>query len=225
DGRLGSVPAADARQAAAGRAGDRLLLHHRCAQSRDQRPHPRTGPGGRAPEEPAMTAKPRVVLIALDACDPRTAQDLARAGRMPVLRDILRRGARSAVRNPPGLFVGGLWPSFATGLRPDRHRLHCWDEIDVASYERRLTSPRQRQGRSFWRRLGAAGRQYAVIDVPHTVVEPAHGGVEIAAWGCHDRHLGFQSWPAGEAQGLEREFGLHPVLGLDAYSERSFAPD
>lgn len=172
-----------------------------------------------------MTAKPRVVLIALDACDPRTAQDLARAGRMPVLRDILRRGARSAVRNPPGLFVGGLWPSFATGLRPDRHRLHCWDEIDVASYERRLTSPRQRQGRSFWRRLGAAGRQYAVIDVPHTVVEPAHGGVEIAEWGCHDRHLGFQSWPAGEAQGLEREFGLHPVLGLDAHSERSFAPD
>jgi hypothetical protein len=166
-----------------------------------------------------------VLVVGLDACDRDTALALAAAGQMPVLRDLLSRSARCAVKLPPGLFVGALWPSFTTGLRPDRHRHHCWDEIEVATYERRLTTPRLAEGIPFWRRLAAAGRRTVSIDVPHNTVADGGCGVEIAEWGCHDRHWGFRSWPPGEATVVERDFGLHPVFGIEAHIEESFAPD
>ena len=65
----------------------------------------------------------------------------------------VQKRARCRVRNPFGLFVGALWMTFATGLRPDRHHFHCWDEIDVASYVRRMTQPPSCGQTPFWRRL------------------------------------------------------------------------
>jgi predicted AlkP superfamily phosphohydrolase/phosphomutase len=187
-----------------------------------------------------MKAPAPVIVVGLDACDPATALEFAAAGHMPVLAGLLETGARCPLRLPPGLFVGALWPSFATGLGPDRHGFHCWDEIEVASYRRRLTTPRGMAGTPFWRRLAAAGSTTASIDVPHTLVPqalssqaltpdapPAAGGgsLEIAEWGCHDRHIGLQVWPPAERAALEAAFALHPILGVDARAVRSFAPD
>jgi predicted AlkP superfamily phosphohydrolase/phosphomutase len=171
-----------------------------------------------------------VLIVGLDACDCETVLELAASGQMPVLRDLLAKGARCPLGLPPGLFVSSLWPSFATGLRPDRHNLHCWDEIDVATYRRRLTTPRRVVATPFWRRLAASGRATASIDVPHTVVRNADASgrtnaLEVAEWGCHDRHLGLQIWPPEERAVLKREFGLHPILGIDGDAVRSFAPD
>jgi predicted AlkP superfamily phosphohydrolase/phosphomutase len=173
-----------------------------------------------------MKAAGPVLIVGFDACDCATARALAASGAMPVLRGLLATWARSDLRLPPGLFVSGLWPSFATGSRPDRHNLHCWDEIDVASYRRQLTTPRCVTAPPFWRRLAAAGRATASIDVPHGVVQDGAGGLEIAEWGCHDRHLGLQVSPAEERPRLEGAFGLHPVFGIERdTAARSFAPD
>jgi predicted AlkP superfamily phosphohydrolase/phosphomutase len=165
------------------------------------------------------------MIVGLDACDPETALELAASGRMPVLHGLLAKAARCPLRLPHGLFVGALWPSFATGLRPDRHKFHCWDEIDVASYKRRLTTPQRVVGTPFWRQLGEAGHAIVSIDVPHTLVQGGPTRLEIAEWGCHDRHLGLQVWPAHEGASLIREFGHHPIFGTDGQAVRSFAPD
>ncbi|HKF62160.1 MAG TPA: hypothetical protein VKB42_12415, partial [Dongiaceae bacterium] len=62
--------------------------------------------------------------------------------------------------------------SFATALRPDRHHFHCWDEIEVATYRRRLTAPPSGDMPvPFWRWLSDAGRRTAVIDLPHSVAK------------------------------------------------------
>ena len=166
-----------------------------------------------------------VLVVGLDACDRETAEAFAAAGHMPVLRGLLDNAARCPLRLAPGLFVNAVWPSFTTGLRADRHTFHCWDEIEVASYKRRLTTARQVLGRPFWRRIAAAGRSTISIDVPHTVVEGEQNCVEIAEWGTHDRHFGLQVWPPAEGPAIESEFGLHPVFGMDPRAERSFAPD
>ncbi len=165
------------------------------------------------------------LVVGLDACDHRTAAEFAAAGHMPVLRGLLDKAARCPLRLPPGLFVNAVWPGFTTGLRADRHTFHCWDEIEVASYKRRLTTARQIVGKPFWRRLGAAGRSTVSIDVPHTVVQGEENCLEIAEWGTHDRHFGLQISPPAEGPAFECEFGLHPVFGMDARIQRSFAPD
>jgi predicted AlkP superfamily phosphohydrolase/phosphomutase len=172
-----------------------------------------------------MSSRRRVVVIGLDAYDPAIARHLARRGELPSLGRLFERAACCRVRNPFGLFVGALWMTFATGLRPDRHRFHCWDEIDVATYERRLTLPPSATRAPFWRQLSDAGRRVAVLDVPHSRADVPINGVEIAEWGCHDRHFGFHTWPSKLAAEVDSAFGLHPVLGLDAYARREFAPD
>ena len=173
-----------------------------------------------------MRPKASIIFLALDACDHEIALALASAGELPTLARLFDHAARSLVRNPVGLFVGALWMSFATSLRPDRHGFHCWDEIEVGTYERRLTAPPSGDSPApFWRVLGDAGRRSAVIDVPHSAAKTPVNGLQIVEWGCHDRHFGFHSWPPRAAAEFESAFGLHPVLGIDAHSVREFAPD
>jgi len=150
---------------------------------------------------------------------------MAAAGRMPTLARLFERAARCKVRNPRGLFVGSLWMTFATGARADRHQFHCWDEIDVATYIRRLTAPPGSEQPRFWHALSQAGRRVAIIDVPHAKADTPLNGIEVAEWGCHDRHFGFHTWPSPLAAKIDSAFGLHPVLGMDAYSTREWAPD
>jgi predicted AlkP superfamily phosphohydrolase/phosphomutase len=166
-----------------------------------------------------------VVVIGLDACDPAIARRFAAEGQLPSLARLFERAARCPLRNPYGLFVGALWRNFSTGLRPDRHRFHCWDEIDVDTYMRRLTTVPSTSETTFWHKLSLADRRVAVLDVPHTRADLAVNGLQMVEWGCHDRHFGFHTWPAKKAAEIDSAFGLHPVLGLDAYAEREFAPD
>lgn len=172
-----------------------------------------------------MTKHSPVVFVGLDACDPDIARQLAETGRMPALGRLFDRAARCKVNNPYGVFVGAVWLSFATGYRADRHQFHCWDEIDVASYERRLTSPPACQRYSFWNSLSEAGRRVAILDVPHSRVTGPLNGVQVVEWGSHDRHFGFHTWPPPRAADIEAALGLHPILGIDAYSVREFAAD
>ena len=101
---------------------------------------------------------------------------------------------------------------------------HCWDEIDVASYKRRTTTPHCDQ-QLLWERLSEEGRRVAVLDVPHMQGDKPVNGVQFAEWGCHDRHFGFKSWPLNLAGDIKSAFGLHPIFGVDAYTAKSFAPD
>lgn len=170
-----------------------------------------------------MVVKP-VVMIGLDAFDPGLARSWAAAGKLPTLARLLDEGSHCTVRNPFGLFVGALWPSFAAALRPSRTRFHCWDEIDPETYRWRLCPPKPELYAPFWRRIGETGRRVAAIDVPHARAEPLNG-IELFEWGCHDRHYGLHGEPPGLARESAERFGLHPVLGLQGWSERPFAPD
>src|SRR5262249_57903371 len=164
-----------------------------------------------------MTTRTKILMVGLDAYDPAIAQRLAEAGQLPSLARLFERAARCRVRNPHGLFVGALWTSFATGLRPDRHGFHCWDEIDIASYERRLTTPPSGVDTAFWCKLSHAGRRVAIIDVPHAKADIPINGVHVEAWGSHDRHFGCHTWPPKMAAEIDSAIGLHPVLGMQAY--------
>jgi predicted AlkP superfamily phosphohydrolase/phosphomutase len=166
-----------------------------------------------------------IIFIGLDACDPATVQELCRAGRLPNLQRLRASGARARVKNPFGLFVGSTWMNFATTRNPSHHRFHCWDEIEVATYERVLTSPIRHSLTPFWQTLSDAGRRIAVIDVPHTRAGTEINGIELSEWGCHDRHFGLRSWPPQRGSELAAEYGLHPIFGEDAYAQREFAPD
>jgi predicted AlkP superfamily phosphohydrolase/phosphomutase len=166
-----------------------------------------------------------VALLAFDACDPGVVRTLAAAGKLPTFRKLFEEWSTTTIRNPYGIFVGAIWPTFFTALSPERVRFHSWETISPATYERRLTNPREIVGQPFWRRLGSAGRRVAIIDVPHARVSGPVNGLEIFEYGCHDRHFGFQASSRELADEVAARTGFHPVFTVDPYAERAFAPD
>lgn len=145
---------------------------------------------------------------------------------MPNMARLLGSASRAPVENPHGLFVGALWANFGTALRAARHGFHCWDKIDVASYEYCRSPPDIAHFPQFWRGMSDAGLRVAAIDVPHMKADQPVNGVHIVEWGCHDKHFGFHTWPPELAKEIERDFGFHPALkGREAYEVRDCAPD
>jgi predicted AlkP superfamily phosphohydrolase/phosphomutase len=167
----------------------------------------------------------KILVVALDACDPDTIRELAAAGEVPTLARLLDQSASATTRNPYGLFVGSLWSSFFTARSAARTGFHCWEEVDTKTYERRLTSPLEIRGTPFWETLSDAGKRVAVLDVPHSRAVKPLNGVVVCEYACHDRHFGFHTSPEPLAQELADEFGLTPILTADPYVTRDWAPD
>jgi len=56
-----------------------------------------------------MSRAPRVLLIALDACDISIVRTMVDQGDLPAFRDLLIEASTHEVINPPGVFEGSLW--------------------------------------------------------------------------------------------------------------------
>lgn len=153
----------------------------------------------------------QVVYLALDACDAGLATRLAGQGHMPTLARLLAESAHVATRAPAGVFVSANWPTLITGLDPARHGYLCWKQLVPGTYRDEQTTPRQVAGRPLWERLSDAGRRVAVVDVPHTHAPEQLNGLMVVEWGCHDRHFGTHSYPAGLIDEMNDRFGAHPV--------------
>jgi hypothetical protein len=128
------------------------------------------------------------------------------------------------VRNPHAFFVNSVWPSFFTAKSAGRLGFHCWETVSP-SYEWRLTSPLEIQGRPFWHALGDAGRRVAVLDIPHARAAARDDILEVSEYGAHDRHFGFRTSPPALRDEIVGRFGFHPVFTVEPYVERLFAAD
>ena len=68
-----------------------------------------------------MKIPTRVLALAGDALDDVLVRRWAAEGVLPTFQRLLGEGTWATTLNPIGLYVGALWPSFATGASPARH--------------------------------------------------------------------------------------------------------
>jgi len=156
----------------------------------------------------------RILFIGLDAADKDLILQWARSGELPHFRSLLENGAWSPTSNPPGLYVGAVWPSFYTGVSPAEHGRYCYAQLRTGSYETPRFSPSQVAHEPFWNVLSRADRRVAIVDVPKTVPSVALNGCQLVDWGTHDPDHGYSSWPAELATEVENRFG-HPLFKCD----------
>jgi predicted AlkP superfamily phosphohydrolase/phosphomutase len=161
----------------------------------------------------------KVLCIGADALDKDLVIAMSEAGRLPTFRRLLEAGAWTFTRNPPGLFVGALWPSFATGLSPSRHGRYCYRQLAPGTYEMRRFLSSDIRGVPFWTTLSEQGRRVAVIDVPKTTVSRDLNGIQVADWGTHDPDpgCGLETWPPALAETVTARFGSDPVGACDRW--------
>lgn len=157
-----------------------------------------------------MVPGPRVLYIALDACDRHLVEQLVAQGRCPTLGGLLDSAAVVETVAPYGSFVGSTWMTIATGCEVGTHRYYNWVEFGGADYHNRVTSPTEARRPPFWQQLSDRGQRVAVFDVPHSQVPDHLDGVLVKEWGCHDRHHGTGSFPAELLDELHARVGPHP---------------
>jgi len=120
--------------------------------------------------------------------------------------------------NPPGLYVGAVWPSFATSLSPIRHKRYCFEQFQPGTYESPVLDPAKLEGEPFWIGLSRARKRVAVVDVPKTNLTDGLNGIQITDYLTHDpEHRTPQTIPNSLLGELEARFGKHVFWKCDAH--------
>lgn len=159
---------------------------------------------------------PSVWFIGLDSMDPDLVREAAATGRCPNLAALLARGSVATTKNPLGLYVGAIWPSFSTATGCARHGRACYEQLRPGGYRAGLYGARELRGDPFWRRASAAGVRTAVVDVPKALLSPDILGAHVVDWGTHDpEEDGFCASPPELERAIRRGVGPAPVPTCD----------
>lgn len=166
--------------------------------------------------------EPRILFIGLDAMDPDLIHQWAASGELPAFATLIERGVSAPTINPPGLYVGAVWPSFFTGASPTRHGRYCFRQIVPHTYFIERFNTSKLRCDPFWKQLSDAGRRVAVVDVPKSPLAAQLNGFQVQDWTTHDPDSfeGARSWPPELAAEIRQRWGGDPVGDCNAI-ERS----
>ncbi len=159
-----------------------------------------------------MSVLTRTLFVAADAADKDLVLQWAGEGKLPCFQRLLSEAAWGTTANPPGLYVGAVWPSFATGASPAWHHRYCFNQLRPGTYETPRFGPADMGVEPFWNVLGRAGKRLAVLDISKTPLSSAPNVTHVVDWGTHDpEDEGFLTLPPQLAAEITRRFGRDPV--------------
>lgn len=163
----------------------------------------------------------KVLFLGLDAADPELLERWAKQGHLPAISKLMDVSAHGRTTNPPGLYVGAVWPSFSTSVSPARHTRYCYTQLVPGNYDSKPFLPTDLKAPYFWKALSEAGRKIAVVDVPKVAIEQQSlNGVQIADCGCHDpEYASVQTWPKSAKNKIVGSFGVDLIHDCNGFRE------
>jgi len=129
------------------------------------------------------------VFLGLDSMDVHWTRQWASEGKLPNLAELFASWSSLPTRNPEGMLVGGLWPSFWSQSGVADHGSYCWRQLIPGTYTTAEMKPTDFDTTPFWLRLDDAGIRCAIFDIPLVRPIPLRNGVHIVDWGTHDSQL------------------------------------
>ena len=162
----------------------------------------------------------RILFLGVDALDKDLVLQWANDGTLPAFRRLLASAAWGVTENPPGLYVGAVWPSFWTSVSPARHARYCYEQLQPGTYEFVRIRPTDTKAPPFWNELSRAGRRLAILDVPKTHVTEGWNGLHVVDWGTHDPDYdGPVTWPASLAAEITAKYGRDEVGNCNTHGK------
>ncbi|HEY9852805.1 MAG TPA: alkaline phosphatase family protein [Leptolyngbyaceae cyanobacterium] len=160
-----------------------------------------------------MSDKTKILFIGIDAADKDLITQWANEGLLPTFKSLFERAAWGITKNPIGLFVGAVWPSFWTGVSPAQHTRYCYSQLIPGTYNTKKFSVFDVEGKPFWDVFSQAGRRVAIIDVPKSFPSENLNGIQIVDWGTHDPDFvgNIYTWPHSLALEVQLKFGRDPI--------------
>ncbi len=153
-----------------------------------------------------------LVLLNFDSASRPLLERLIEEGRLPVVRELFRRGTRHRLETPAKHFPAAAYPSLYSGCEVADHGLYYplqWSHREQrVRYQDEFPAPP-----AVWERVGGSDIRTLLID-PYEAREPEQlSGLAIAGWQFRNRVV-LPGWsrPHGSRRHFERTFGRSPAL-------------
>jgi predicted AlkP superfamily phosphohydrolase/phosphomutase len=153
-----------------------------------------------------------LAVITIDAVSVRVLERLMDEGRLPVLRDLRRRGEWTPLRTPGRHFSAGVYQELFSGT--DLATNGLYNPFQWSAAEQRLTYMLDRPApEAVWDRLARAGGRSLVLDPWEARRAQQDAGTVISGWQFTNRFT-LRSWsvPDGLNSPLVSRFGSPPTV-------------
>ena len=153
-----------------------------------------------------------LAVITFDAVSLRVLEQLMDEGRLPVLKDLRRRGEWTDLRTPGRHFSAGVYQELFSGT--DLASNGLYNPFEWSAPEQRLTYMLDRPApEAVWDRLARAGGRALVLDPWEARRAQQDAGTVISGWQFTNRFT-LRSWsvPDGLKPPLVSRFGPPPTV-------------
>jgi predicted AlkP superfamily phosphohydrolase/phosphomutase len=171
-----------------------------------------------------IAERSRVLMIALDAAEPRLIERWMEDGSLPTLRRLREQGRYGRLESSAAWLGGSPWPTFFLSQTPADHGFYAylaWRPEQMASTR---PTPDYLPLVPFWHDLSRQGPRVIAVDVPLTYEPQPFNGLQLSGWGTHEALVPPAAFPpslmdivAREVQAPRRsneEYGLLPAEQL-----------
>ncbi len=115
-------------------------------------------------QEPVMSKKPKVLLIGWDAADWKIFNPLIGAGQAPATEQFIDHGVMGNLATLQPVLSPMLWNSIATGMRPFKHGVHGFTEINPHTNTVSPSLSTSRKVKAIWNILSQEGYKSHVVN-------------------------------------------------------------
>jgi predicted AlkP superfamily phosphohydrolase/phosphomutase len=166
-----------------------------------------------------QAARRKVIAIVLESAEPMLVDRWCKAGKLPVLEALRKRGVWALLNSPSYLSSGCAWPTLNIGTNPAKHGIGFFHrEIKNGTYQVIKKYADSVYGEPFWHRLGDAGFRSVIFDLATTLPSAATKGSIVVDWGSEHPSWKTSSFPVNLVNEVLEHVGRHPLR--DWYQEK-----
>jgi len=150
-----------------------------------------------------------LIVVGLDAADPRLIRQWAAAGKLPTFAELLKKGLYGDLESSAEIFSGSAWPSITSGCKPGKCGIYSRYQLRSGSYDVRRIRAGDNRVLPFWSSFEGP---LVIADIPKLALSSAIDGAQVVEWGAYDHYSQFSSNPDCLMAEILRIFGRHPFI-------------
>ncbi len=166
-------------------------------------------------------ARPRQLLIGLDAMEWDLVRRWADQGKLPTFRRLMQEGMRAELSSTAAQLPDTVWAATYTGSNPAKFQKYFYVQYDAATQGLKHVSDEGYKTEAFWDMLSARGRTVGVADPAKWPLSRSINGYQIVNWGAHATKAPRGANPRELWNEVMTRFGEFPVRDCDAVDDNA----
>lgn len=157
------------------------------------------------------TKRPPLLVIGLDAGDPRFIEEWVGQGHLPNISSIMKRGIWGRTAGPELVTEHGVWISLLSGMSRGSHGYYYFRQLKTGTYDLESVTGLDIDAPPFWSHLIGTNKRALVIDAADTRIYRGLEGIQVSNWATHHNwdphHFKTASEPPEIIEEIARKFG------------------